>query len=294
MKSALVLCLMKVISLFPLGAARFFGGLMGVAMAALSITSFKIVRRNLSLSYPEKTQHSIDQLAKNRMCHLGQTFFETPGLWRRPPEWLQTKIISVEGESHLQEALASDSGTILLIPHQGNWEVIGLWAAKQATMTSLYQPPKMAAIGSWIKSAREKTGADLVPTNVRGVAALLKALKRGETVAILPDQQPPKGSGDFAPLFGAQALTMTLAHNLLNRSNSQAIFCCALREKGGWRLHFVPADQAIYSEDQAVSLSAMNAGVESIVAMAPEQYQWEYKRFRAQPEGFPPIYSSGI
>jgi len=294
MKSVLVLCLMKVISLFPLGVARFFGGLMGVAMAALSTTSFKIARRNLSLSYPEKTQHSIDQLAKNRMCHLGQAFFETPGLWRRSPEWLQTNIISMEGESHLQEALASDSGTILLIPHQGNWEVIGLWVAKQAAMTSLYQPPKMAAIGSWIKSAREKTGADLVPTNVRGVAALLKALKRGETVAILPDQQPPKGSGEFAPLFGAQALTMTLAHNLLNRSNSQAIFCCALREKGGWRLHFIPADEAIYSEDQAVSLSAMNAGVESIAAMAPEQYQWEYKRFRAQPEGSPAIYSSGM
>jgi len=132
-----------------------------------------------------------------------------------------------------------------------------------------------------------------VPTNVRGVAALLKALQRGEVTAILPDQQPPTGSGDFAPLFGVQALTMTLTHNLLKRSASQAIFCCALRERGGWRLYFMPADDMIYSHDQATSLRAMNAGTESVVAMAPDQYQWEYKRFRARPEGGPPIYPAG-
>jgi KDO2-lipid IV(A) lauroyltransferase len=126
------------------------------------------------------------------------------------------------------------------------------------------------------------------------VAALLKALKRSETVAILPDQQPSRSGGEFAPLFGVQALTMTLTHNLLNRSNAQAIFCCALRTADGWRLHFSPADQSIYQADQGESLAAMNAGVESIAALAPEQYQWEYKRFRAQPEDFPPVYSSGI
>jgi KDO2-lipid IV(A) lauroyltransferase len=206
---------------------------------------------------------------------------------------LQSKIVAVEGESYLKDAIANDRGTILLIPHQGNWEVIGLWVAKQAAMTSLYQPPKNRLLGNWIKKSREQTGANLVPTNVRGVAALLKALNRGETVAILPDQQPPKASGDFAPLFGKPALTMTLAYNLLNRSNSQALFCTALREKGGWRLHFVPADQAIYSEDQAISLKAMNQGVESIAALAMDQYQWEYKRYRTQPEGCSSIYLSG-
>jgi KDO2-lipid IV(A) lauroyltransferase len=180
---------------------------------------------------------------------------------------------------------------MLLIPHQGNWEVIGLWISAQTAMTSLYQPPKLPTLDKWIKRAREKAGADLVPTNISGVAALLKALKKSETVAILPDQQPSTSGGDFAPLFGAQALTMTLAHNLLSRSQAQAIFCCALREAGGWRLHFCTADQAIYSADQAVSLAAMNAGVESIAALSPEQYQWEYKRFRAQPDGAPKIYT---
>lgn len=293
MKPTLVLGLMKIISLLPLGVARLFGRFIGAGMVVFKTKPFKVTKCNLSVCYPNQDPSNNDQLANNRMGHLGQAFFETPVLWRRSSQWLQSHIIAVEGESHLKEALANDRGTVLLIPHLGNWEVIGLWVAAQTKMTSLYQPPKIPALGDWIKHSREKTGANLVPTTVSGVAALLKALKKGETVAILPDQQPPKTSGDFAPLFGAQALTMTLTHNLLKRSNSLAIFCCALRERGGWRLHFVPADQAIYSDKQADSLASMNGGVESIVAKAPEQYQWEYKRFRAQPEGSAPIYLSG-
>ena len=293
MKSVLALSLLKIISLLPLGLARFFGYIMGVFMTIFATVAYKTTQQNLGHCFPDNSLKANKALATARMKHLGQAFFETPGLWRRPPGWLQSKIVAVEGESYLREAIANDRGTILLIPHQGNWEVIGLWVAKQAAMTSLYQPPKNRRLGNWIKTSREQTGANLVPTNVRGVAALLKALNLGETVAILPDQQPPKVSGDFAPLFGKSALTMTLAYNLLNRSNGQALFCTALREKGGWRLHFVPADQAIYSEDQAISLKAMNQGVESIAAQAMDQYQWEYKRYRTQPEGYPSIYSSG-
>ncbi|MGB1911797.1 MAG: lysophospholipid acyltransferase family protein [Porticoccaceae bacterium] len=293
MRSALALSLLKIISLLPLGLARFFGYIMGVIMTIFATAGYKTSQQNIAHCFPDKPSQANKALAKARMSHLGQAFFETPGLWRRSSDWLQSKIIAVEGESYLNEAIASNRGTILLIPHQGNWEVIGLWVAKQTAMTSLYQPPKNSQLGHWIKKSRERTGANLVPTNVRGVAALLKALGRGETVAILPDQQPPKASGDFAPLFEKPALTMTLAYNLLNRSGSQALFCCALREQGGWRLKFMPADQAIYSEDQAISLKAMNQGVEAIAAEAFDQYQWEYKRYRTQPEGYPSIYLSG-
>ena len=294
MKSSLAFALLRLISFLPLGLARLLGRVVGATVTAVAARSYKVAKLNLSLCYPELTKLEIERLARQRMAHFGQALFETPGLWRRSADWLQTKIVAIEGEEHLRRALSNDRGTILLIPHQGNWEVIGLWVAKQTAMTSLYQPPKLATLGNWVKRAREKTGANLVPTNVRGVAALLKALQRGETVAILPDQQPPTGSGDFAALFGVQALTMTLTHNLLNRSNCQALFCCALRERGGWRLHFMPAADMIYSHDQATSLQAMNRGVESIVALAPDQYQWEYKRFRARPEGSPTIYPTGI
>ena len=124
-----------------------------------------------------------------------------------------------------------------------------------------------------------------MPTNVRGVAGLVKALKRGETTAILPDQQPGLNSGILAPFMGVPVPTMTLVTNLINRSASRALMATALREPGGWRIHFLPVSEALYSDDQLTAVSALNQDVERIVALAPEQYQWEYKRFRVQADG---------
>lgn len=57
------------------------------------------------------------------------------------------------------------------------------------------------------------------------------------------------------------------------------------RVRGGFELVFAEPDAGIYSEDAITSLTAMNRSVEACVADAPAQYQWEYKRFKKQPEG---------
>lgn len=293
MKSKFVLLFLKLLSCLPLTFARGFGRCLGQLIIWLDLRPMRVARINLDLCYPLLTPEGREQIARRRMYHLGQAICETPRLWRKGNPWLAKKIIAIEGRDYLESALADERGTILIIPHQGNWEAIGLWVSQQAAMTSLYEPPKMADMEHYIKSSRERAGATLVPTNVRGVAALIKALKRGEITGILPDQQPPASSGDFAPFFGVPAQTMTLVHNLLQRSGSQALLCTALRVAGGWKLIFKPTASDIYSEDQQISLIAMNQGVETIVDLAPDQYQWEYKRFRARPEGLPPLYSPG-
>ena len=293
LKSNSALVFLKLLSWLPLLASRALGRFLGRLIIWLNLQPIRVARINLALCYPQLSAEDVETLSRERMLHLGQALCETPRLWHKGNPWLDTKIIAIEGQEHLQAALANDRGTILIIPHQGNWEVIGLWISRQTAMTALYEPPKMPGMERYIKSSRERAGATLVPTNVRGVAALIKALKRGELTAILPDQQPPAVSGDFAPIFGVPARTMTLVYNLLQRSGSQAIFCTALRVPGGWKMVFMAASDDIYNGDQTTSLQAMNQGVESIVALAPDQYQWEYKRFRARPEGLPNVYPNG-
>lgn len=278
---------------FPLSVGRLVGRAIGRVIYLLNLGPVLISRINLRLCYPQMSPQEIESLCKKRMLQLGQAFVETPRVWTKPSAWLESKIVAVEGMEYFQAAMADKRGTILIVPHQGNWEVLGLWVSPRSKMTSLYEPPKIPEVGKWIKSSREKSGATLVPTDGRGVAALIKALKRGETTAILPDQQPEESGGIFAPFMGVQARTMTLLTNLIARSGCQALLCCAIREPGGWRLHFLPAEEELYSEDKAVAVGALNKGIERIVALAPEQYQWEYKRFRAQPDGTN-FYANGL
>ena len=290
MRNILILWLLRLVSLLPLSIARIKGAWLGRLLTVIGAQSSRIARINLSLCYPHLSDDEIKKICDKRMSHLAQAVLETPKVWRKGNPWVSKKVVAVKGLDLFEQAIANDRGTILVIPHQGNWEVLGLWAGEKKAMTSLYDPPRMIELETWIKTSREQSGATLVPTNVRGVAALIKALKRGEITGILPDQQPPPESGEFAPLLGVEVRTMTLIHKLLQRSGSQALMCTALRVPGGWELHFVAPAQDIYSMDEVTSLLALNKGVEDIIALAPEQYQWEYKRFRERPKGMDSIY----
>ena len=285
MKNRALLFLLQLFGRVPLSLGRLLGRAIGRVIYLLELTPVRVSRINLQLCYPQLSSAEVEVLVKQRMLHLGQAFVETPRVWSKPSAWLETKIVAVEGKELFEAAMQDSRGTILIVPHLGNWEVVGLWVSPRSKMTSLYEPPKIPELGSWIKSSREQSGATLVPTDARGVFALIKALKKGEITAILPDQQPEENSGIFAPFMQVQARTMTLLTNLINRSGCQALFCTAIREPGGWRLNFAPAVEGLYSEDKIVAVSALNQGVEKMVALAPEQYQWEYKRFRAQPDG---------
>ena len=289
-KGGLILIFLTLTARMPLRFSRAIGRLLGWTALKLEIRSCKVARTNLKHCFPDLGDRSRESILRGRMLHVGQMLFETPRLWNRSADWLQSHIVNVIGMDLFKEALISNKGTVLLVPHQGNWEVVGLWIAKQTSITSLYEPPKLKDLEDWIKTSRQKSGATLVPTNSRGVAALLQALKRGETIGILPDQQPPANAGTFAPLFEKPAMTMTLVHKLLQRCDANVLFCTALRIRGGWSIHFTQSDPAIYSADQHLSVCALNRGVERIAELELSQYQWEYKRFRQQPEGLSSIY----
>jgi KDO2-lipid IV(A) lauroyltransferase len=136
-------------------------------------------------------------------------------------------------------------------------------------------------------AARTRTGGKLAPTNNKGVKTLLKMLKRAEIIAILPDQVPQRESGDYADFFSIPALTSTLISNLASRTGAAVITASAYRidNSDDFRLVFETVSDEINSDDVWTSLTAMNKSVERCVMQAPEQYQWEYKRFKRQPAG---------
>ncbi|MBX2857597.1 MAG: lysophospholipid acyltransferase family protein, partial [Cellvibrionaceae bacterium] len=146
--------------------------------------------------------------------------------------------------------------------------------------TYLYSPPRQQFLEPLMKNARERFGASTVPTNRRGLGELLKRLKNGEITGILPDQVPDEGNGVISQFYGRKAYTMTLIHGLIQRTDCSVVSGVALRAKGGFHIHISPVDSALYSSNADESLLGLNRSVENCIQMAPEQYQWEYKRFK--------------
>ena len=283
----LVAGLFWLMSLIPLRLARRIGALIGVLIWRLPTRARPVIEENLRLCFPAMPDEDRQRLAKARMQHLGMMFMELGLVWSADPAKVMQRIAKVSGREHMDAALGQGKGVILLAPHIGNWEVVGLYLADNFATTSMFQPPDNPALDTLIRNARMRSGATLVPTNTSGVKALLRALKRGEVVGVLPDQVPPANSGDFAPFFGIPALTPTMSYNLIQRTGARAVMGYARRipNSGDFEMVFLPVDEAIYSDDQVTSLTALNRGVEATTNAALEQYQWEYKRFRKQPGG---------
>ena len=289
-KGRLALTVLKLVGMLPLRWSRRLGKLVGRVAVLTRGDSLRISRINLQQCYPAMDEREREQLARRSVIHTAITGFEVATIWHQPWSRSEDQIVRVRNQQLLTDGVEDGQGVLVLMPHTGNWEIFGMYLATLGPSTALYAPPKIAALDPLIRAGREATGANMVPTNVHGVRALLKALKGGDIVMVLPDQEPDTSGGDFAPFFGRPALTMTLAHNLLKRTKARCVFGFGKRVESGFELVFLPAEQAIYSEEQKVSLAAMNRGVEACIAEAPEQYQWEYKRFRRTPEGKSAIY----
>ena len=277
----------RLISWVPLRLLRVAGKLLGNILWALNGRARQTSEKNIQVCFPQMDKNQQSRLVRHSMQHLGITALEMAYVWCRSPQTNLSRIMQVTGQEHLSAAVAEGRGVIVLAPHLGNWEFIGPYLGLHYQATLMYQPAKRPALNKIIFDARENTGAKLVPTNTSGVKAQWRALKKGGVVGILADQEPPVESGAYAPFFGIPTLTPTMTFSLLSRTGAKVVMAYAKRIEGtgDFVLVIEPADEGIYSSDVQVSLAAMNAGIERCIMAAPEQYQWEYKRFKRRPDG---------
>ena len=292
MKLALVKLLWMFSAWLPLRVTQGLGALLGRVLAILPTRIRHVVRTNIKSCLPALTADEHAAFVRTCLRGIGVTWMEIGVFWHRPYARIAPLIRGVEGLERVDAAIASGRGVLLAMPHLGAWELLNLYCASRYPLTTLYREPRQESMDAWIRAARERTGARLVPASGYGVRQLFKALQRGEMVCVLPDQEPKRGSGVFAPFFGIQALTMTLFARLARRSGAMVVFGYAERLPAaqGYRLHFLPAPAGINDPDPAVAAAALNTGVEQAVRGQPFQYQWAYRRFRTRPEGEPALY----
>jgi KDO2-lipid IV(A) lauroyltransferase len=217
----------------------------------------------------------------------GKLLLEMPWVWTRPRGEVLSLVRGVEGMHLVEEARSRGKGVILLTPHLGAFEVGVQYAAERlGPVTALYRAPRQKVFESLVRAGRERGDVRLASADAKGVKALLRALKRGEAIGILPDQVPSRGEGTWADFFGRPAYTMTLATRLQESTGATILLglCERLPRGQGYRLRVAPFPQAEPGETPARRL---NRALEAVIRMLPEQYLWSYNRYKA-PDGVGP------
>ena len=276
------------IACFGLGPLRCLGAVAGVLISLGNSREAKVTRVNVRLVYGDKDRAWRRRLVRASLQHTSMTLMEATALWTWPLARLAKLQKGVEGEELLTRRRRG-RGAIVLVPRFGNWEFLGYYLNTLETLTPLYQRRRSEAVDQALAAARDRLGSRSAPDSVAGLRQLVKTLRAGGLLAILPDQVPSADSAVAAPFFGRPALTMSLVSKLLQRTDADIVVGTATRVPGGFGIRLEAIDDAVRHPDPAVGARTINAAIEAVVARDPAQYQWEYKRFRLPDE--PGIYT---
>ncbi len=278
------LLLLRLLGLLPLSWLRGFGILLGTIISILPIRETRVTRQNIRLCCPRLDRVQAATLARKSLQHLLMSVCELPKIWSLPYPKLARLIVGVSGEETLKRALALGKGVIVAVPHLGAWELLNLYLAEHTELAVLYRAPRKAWVESVLNAARGRTRAIPVRAEPSAVRGLLKRLQSGGVLGILPDQQPKQGEGEFAPIFGIDAFTMTLLPKLAVRTCATVLFANAVRIPGGFRIEIRAAAPDV------IDVKTLNVNVEKLVQPWLAQYQWSYKRYSMRPDGQARIY----
>jgi Kdo2-lipid IVA lauroyltransferase/acyltransferase len=273
----------KCFSWLPLWLAQGIGALLGWFVFAASPTY-----RGRFLANSKLAGYTFSEV-KGAIASSGRLVAELPKLWMSTAGKAQGKAeapFTWRGREHIEAAYATGKGVIFLTPHLGSFEMIGqAWGqdfgSKFGNFTVLFRPARKAWMAELVANSRNRPGLATVPTNLSGVRQMIKALRKGEAVGLLPDQVPPDGMGLWTPFFGKSAYTMTLAARLSAQTGATVLvgFGERLSFGRGYVLHIYPLKQAL-SDNLEAAVLQMNAEMEALVRSCPSQFLWGYGRYK--------------
>jgi KDO2-lipid IV(A) lauroyltransferase len=232
------------------------------------------------------------QQRRQSVAEAGKMVMESLRLWLRPPEQPIADPVQWEGEQLIEDALAQGRGLVFLTPHMGSFEITAQAYAQRfgarRPITVMFRPARYRMLRELEETARARPALATAPASIGGVRQMMRALKRGEAVGLLPDQVPPQGMGVWADSFGAPAYTMTLAARLAQQSGAPIVlaWCERLPAGRGFHLRLSRLSEALplQADDadalQLAQASVINRAMQQLILQCPQQYLWGYNRYK--------------
>ena len=273
---------LTLLSLISLKNIHFLGELMGFLLSILPNSARNNTKINLKLCFPNSSDQEIKVLMRKSLKETSRSLLESGKSWITFPKTGVANIIQIEGMKLVSESLSQEKGAILFTSHLGNIEVLISFLAENFKCTIPYTPAKINAVDELMKQARLLMGAEMVKADSGGVKSALKALNRGEVIIMASDQVPKKKSGIISNFFGTPALSVSLVSSLATRTESpcHSVSCIRLKKGKGYKVIFSERIEKLNTLGVPEGVNLMNTELEECIMKAPEQYAWEYKRFK--------------
>lgn len=281
-----MLWLLRPLSLLPLSWLHALGAALGYLSYLVAARVRARIKENVAQS--GLAGEEIELFSRACARELGKALLETLPVWFGDKRVVLKRVRLISGWSQVLTLYLQGKGVIFLTPHLGCFEMVAFYIAQEIPFTAMYRQPKLSWLEPLMQRGRTRGKSKIASADRRGVRSLLKALKSGETIGLLPDQVPSQGEGIWADFWGRPAYTMSLVGRLQHSTGAPIVMVCAERlPRGkGYALHFEPLAEPI-PVDLSAAAKQLNAELEKTIRRCPTQYLWNYNRYKV-PAGVSP------
>lgn len=239
---------------------------------------------NLRLCFPELTKQQHQQLLRKNFESVGIGIMETAlGWWASDAKIEQ--LAHAQGFENIENAFKKGKGVILCGAHYTSLEIVGRLMAKRFPIAVVYRTQKNPLLEKINRQALDKHYHSVLRReDIRG---MLRCLKDNICVWYTPDVDAGVRNSIFVPFFGILAATITATPRFAKMSGAPVIPAIFYRrdDGSGYDLIARPALDNFPSENLEQDIILINQVIEAAIRQHPEQYIWQYKRFKTRPAG---------
>ena len=252
------------------------GRLMHPFMHKLRSTAYS----NISHCFPDKKQNQVNLLVKRNFEAIGVSFFETANAYYGSENKIR-KLLTINNEKFLNDAIKDEGGIILLCSHFMPLMLGSRALLLKHTIANIYRPQNNKLFDKVMVKGYKKNGAVMIKST--DTRSIIKAINNSLPIWYAPDQDLGTSNSVFAPLFGIQTATASATARLAKNNNTRVIPYSFIRTRNGYSMSFEKPIANYPSEDAIKDATITNQILEKQINKTPEQYLWIHRRFKTRP-----------
>jgi len=260
------------------------GKYMGLLAMRFAARERKITEINLSRCFPEMTESERQNLCRESFIAMGIGSIETTFGWWGSEKRLK-KLVHIEGLEHVKHILKNNQSVLIFTPHFSSLHIVGRLITLHHPFSVMYFPPKNPIFREISRRSMNRLYQQAIPRD--DARSLIKALKKNSAVLYTPDTDAGLKNSIFAPFFNISTASVTATSRFAKISQCAVMPATYYRrnDNKGYNVKFYPPLKNYPSDDLYKDAALINHWVEKFVREHPEQYLWQYKRFKTRPPG---------
>lgn len=288
--SWLLLVLFYLISLLPISVIDNIAELLAVFMYRSNKKRVHFATVNLSLCFPEKSQHEINGLVRQHFTYHMKSAMHYGLIWWASEKRLK-RFIHLQGSERVQQIYQQGQQVIALTSHSTGLEFAVLGLSLLQPASGPYKSMKNDLFDWLVARGRTRFGVRAY-TREQGFRPLIRDTKQNRLLIYLADEDLGADRSVFAPFFGVQKASVPVLGRLARQCNAKVIPCVSCYDDKNHRydVKLLPAIEQLDSDDDEVAATQMNAAIENTVRECVAQYLWTLRLFKTRPQSEASVY----